>query len=174
MSTSIYTDGVLRQQWDDATTTYTEWDANGVQTLSRQYTADERAAALTEAQQNATISDVVARLLRLEQYVFGTTPPPTTPSTWDPSEPVPPSGFITFTDGKTYKNISGAWLVSGPDVYPIGWSVQGAQTTAWAAGVAYKTGDQVTYQSKKYQCLQAHTSQTGWEPPNAPSLWQAI
>jgi protocatechuate 3,4-dioxygenase beta subunit len=42
----------------------------------------------------------------------------------------------------------------------------------WQAGVAYKAGDQVTYNGVTYRCLQAHTSMTGWEPPNVPALWQ--
>jgi chitinase len=44
---------------------------------------------------------------------------------------------------------------------------------AWAPNVAYHIGDLVTYQGKTYKCIQAHTSQTGWEPPNVPALWQA-
>ncbi|MGH8888338.1 MAG: carbohydrate-binding protein, partial [Acidothermaceae bacterium] len=43
----------------------------------------------------------------------------------------------------------------------------------WAPGVAYKIGDQVTYNGIEYTCRQAHTSQVGWEPPNVPALWQA-
>jgi predicted carbohydrate-binding protein with CBM5 and CBM33 domain len=42
----------------------------------------------------------------------------------------------------------------------------------WQAGVAYKAGDQVTYNGLSYKCLQPHTSLPGWEPPNVPSLWQ--
>jgi chitinase len=42
----------------------------------------------------------------------------------------------------------------------------------WAAGVSYKVGDIVTYQGKTYSAIQAHTSLTGWEPPNVPALWQ--
>jgi hypothetical protein len=45
--------------------------------------------------------------------------------------------------------------------------------TSWVAGHAYNAGDTVTYNGTTYVCLQAHTSQVGWEPPNAPSLWQA-
>ncbi|MEU8617453.1 carbohydrate-binding protein [Streptomyces sp. NPDC048623] len=48
------------------------------------------------------------------------------------------------------------------------------QAPAWAAGVAYRVGDRVTYGGLLYSCLQAHTSQTGWEPPNVPALWQAV
>ncbi|HEU4426105.1 MAG TPA: carbohydrate-binding protein, partial [Pilimelia sp.] len=25
-----------------------------------------------------------------------------------------------------------------------------------------------------YRCIQAHTSLTGWEPPNVPALWQRL
>lgn len=44
----------------------------------------------------------------------------------------------------------------------------------WAAGVAYAVDDVVKYQLGTYVCLQAHTSQVGWEPPNVPALWQAV
>lgn len=44
----------------------------------------------------------------------------------------------------------------------------------WAANVAYATNDTVTYSGQTYKCLQSHTSQVGWEPPNAPALWQPI
>jgi len=32
----------------------------------------------------------------------------------------------------------------------------------------------VSYNGHNYQCLQAHTSLVGWEPPNVPALWQAL
>jgi len=41
----------------------------------------------------------------------------------------------------------------------------------WAAGTTYTAGDQVTYQTLTYQCLQGHTAIVGWEPPNVPALW---
>ncbi|MBW4081116.1 glycosyl hydrolase family 18 protein [Paenibacillus sp. S150] len=44
--------------------------------------------------------------------------------------------------------------------------------SAWAAGVAYKVGDKVSYSGKTYTCLQAHTSLQGWEPATTPALWQ--
>ncbi|NUO97940.1 MAG: S1 family peptidase [Nonomuraea sp.] len=44
----------------------------------------------------------------------------------------------------------------------------------WAAGTTYATGATVTYGGSTYRCLQGHTAQTGWEPPNVPALWQAI
>jgi hypothetical protein len=51
-----------------------------------------------------------------------------------------------------------------------------AQTgaTAWRAGTAYAVGARVTHAGVTYRCLQAHTAQAGWEPPNAPALWQRL
>ena len=43
---------------------------------------------------------------------------------------------------------------------------------AWVANHAYAVGDLVTYGGSTYKCIQAHTSQVGWEPPNVPALWQ--
>lgn len=44
----------------------------------------------------------------------------------------------------------------------------------WAAGTAYTFGYKVRRDGKLWRCLQAHTSQTGWEPENAPALWTEI
>ncbi|SDM32577.1 glycosyl hydrolase family 18 protein [Paenibacillus jilunlii] len=44
--------------------------------------------------------------------------------------------------------------------------------SAWAAGVAYTTGDKVSYSGKTYICLQSHTSLEGWEPATTAALWQ--
>ncbi|WP_214320672.1 carbohydrate-binding protein [Nonomuraea sediminis] len=44
----------------------------------------------------------------------------------------------------------------------------------WQAGKSYQTGDQVTYGGATYRCLQSHTAQPGWEPPNVPALWQRL
>ncbi|MFE5730326.1 carbohydrate-binding protein [Streptomyces sp. NPDC056528] len=43
---------------------------------------------------------------------------------------------------------------------------------SWTVGTAYKAGDVVTYGGVSYVCLQAHTAQPGWQPPNVPSLWR--
>lgn len=41
----------------------------------------------------------------------------------------------------------------------------------WKAGVAYTVGQYRNYGDKLYRCVQAHTSQEGWEPDKAASLW---
>lgn len=44
----------------------------------------------------------------------------------------------------------------------------------WAVGTEYAMGHKVQYDGKLWRILQAHTSQTGWEPENAPALWEQI
>jgi chitinase len=46
--------------------------------------------------------------------------------------------------------------------------------SAWAPNVSYKAGEQVTYANNLYECIQPHTSLTGWEPPNVPALWKLL
>lgn len=41
----------------------------------------------------------------------------------------------------------------------------------WTVNVAYTVGALRRYGDTLYRCVQAHTSQTGWEPPVAVSLW---
>jgi hypothetical protein len=42
---------------------------------------------------------------------------------------------------------------------------------AWAPNVFYATGALASYNAVTYRCLQAHTSQVGWEPSSTPALW---
>lgn len=44
----------------------------------------------------------------------------------------------------------------------------------WNAGVSCTVGFKVQRKGRLWKCLQAHTSQTGWEPENAASLWTEI
>ena len=38
----------------------------------------------------------------------------------------------------------------------------------------YKVDDRVKFEGTLYRCLQAHTSQAGWTPVAAPSLWAKV
>ncbi|MER6942387.1 carbohydrate-binding protein [Nonomuraea sp. NPDC000554] len=51
---------------------------------------------------------------------------------------------------------------------------QVAAYPAWAAWTPYAIGARVTYNGVDYECIQAHTSQPGWEPPNVPALWKVV
>ena len=44
----------------------------------------------------------------------------------------------------------------------------------WAAGQDYTAGYKVQHGGKLWRCVQDHTSQDGWEPENAPSLWAKV
>lgn len=44
----------------------------------------------------------------------------------------------------------------------------------WATGQTYAAGYKVQHGGKLCRCLQAHTSQAGWEPENAASLWTEV
>lgn len=50
--------------------------------------------------------------------------------------------------------------------------VQPEGSTEWQPDTDYATGAECTYEGSAYTCLQGHTSQAGWEPPNVPSLWK--
>ena len=53
--------------------------------------------------------------------------------------------------------------LTGIELFPI-----------WTIDRAYAVGDKVQRNGKLWRCRQAHTSQAGWEPENAVSLWTEI
>lgn len=44
----------------------------------------------------------------------------------------------------------------------------------WEAGKDYVIGDRRRRADRLYKCRQSHRSQAGWEPENAPALWEEI
>lgn len=44
----------------------------------------------------------------------------------------------------------------------------------WAEATAYSAGFKVHYNNRLWRCITAHTSQVGWEPENAASIWEGI
>lgn len=49
-----------------------------------------------------------------------------------------------------------------------------AEVQGWVAGEEVVPGDLRSYESIDYECIQGHTTQAGWEPPNAPALWTVV
>src|SRR5215472_11999596 len=45
---------------------------------------------------------------------------------------------------------------------------------SWQPNTAYAVGALVTFSGQEFKCIQAHTSEVGWEPPNVPALWQPV
>jgi hypothetical protein len=82
-----------------------------------------------------------------------------------------PAGQQTLTVNQD----NGGW-----NIYTLAFASSGTSTppppgtTAWAVGVSYSVGQLVTYQGHTYKCLQANTSQVGWDPVSAPALWQLV
>ncbi len=48
------------------------------------------------------------------------------------------------------------------------------EMTEWVAGIAVKAGERFTYGGATWECVQAHTTQKGWEPDRVPSLWRKV
>lgn len=80
---------------------------------------------------------------------------PTNTPTVTVTATITPTPTVTFTPTATFT----------PTVTPTT-----GTNPEWQAGVSYSIGDIVTYGSE-YTCTLAHTSLTGWEPPNVPALW---
>lgn len=45
---------------------------------------------------------------------------------------------------------------------------------AWKTDMEYVKDERDRYDGILYRCVQAHTSQEGWEPPNVPALWTRV
>lgn len=45
---------------------------------------------------------------------------------------------------------------------------------AWETDKGYEANERIRYEGVLYRCVQAHTSQEGWEPPNVPALWTRV
>lgn len=44
----------------------------------------------------------------------------------------------------------------------------------WAADTAYSLDERIRCGEKLYRCVQAHTSQADWIPPETPALWTEV
>lgn len=93
---------------------------------------------------------------------------PTTGATATPAVTPTPTATPTATPAATPS------ATVAPTATPTSAPTASPGSPAWAAGIAYKTGDLVTYSGKSYSCLQPHTSIPGWEPASTPALWKLL
>ena len=134
-----------------------------------------RVQVLTEQERRRLIADAPAQQKTMAaQYAAAVAA--AAPSPWvSLTDRVGPGQRVIWTDGNTWRNTSGAWLptTATPATWPQGWAQETGlpAAVAWAAGQAVKIGDLRTYSGKTYRCLQAHTTQAGWDPPSVPALW---
>lgn len=70
--------------------------------------------------------------------------------------------FRTTIDG-IITTLSDEQAIAAPVLFPI-----------WQSNINYKVGDRVRYEGKLYKVIQEHTSQIGWEPIIAASLFTAL
>ena len=174
--------GQLRKLWDiySSPRAYREFDSGGAQTLTRALTVAENAQADAIVAGSSRLAALEARMTALEARVSALEPVPAAGS--EPTFAVltgRQNGAIyvgqrfVWTDGKVYRCTVGPLNSNAtPVTYPQGYALLNPPAApAWVAGKAYAVNDLATYNSVTYKCIQAHTSQVGWEPPNVPALW---
>lgn len=44
----------------------------------------------------------------------------------------------------------------------------------WTSGIAVAVGQRFSHEGVLYACVQAHTTQDGWEPSLTPALWKVV
>ncbi|EMF8144568.1 carbohydrate-binding protein [Serratia marcescens] len=81
------------------------------------------------------------------------------------------SYFVTATDsqGNTSLPSSALAVKTANDGTP-----PDPSAPEWQNNHSYQAGDVVSYKGKKYTCIQTHTSNAGWTPDAAFTLWQLI
>lgn len=185
MSWSRYNaQGTLTERGDDETRAVTAYPSGD----TRPYTAEENAAADAQLAEAARMDDLEARVARIEAHLWPAPPAPTAPTDapeWADLGGVWPDGGLLNDGGTVYRNVSGVPLTTPPSGFPGAasqWSHLfvvaldntggGGGASEWQPGVTYAVGDAVTHQGSTYTCLQAHTSQAGWDPASVPSLWK--
>ena len=92
---------------------------------------------------------------------------------------LPFEGFIAVSAENVLPNVLGLLLRSavadGKLTDEELLSVQPAlEGRVWQAGLSVQIGDVYSYAGFLWRCLQAHTTQTGWEPDKVPALWRKV
>lgn len=64
---------------------------------------------------------------------------------------------------KAAASLSDAEALEVPTLFP-----------AWAAETAYTVDQRIEYDGTLYRCVQSHTSQANWTPPDTPALWVVV
>lgn len=143
-------------------------------------------AALDANESEANVADIEATLQADLDEVNSTTTGIGLP--WEQQHPVWLSGTAYAVDdfvnhnGLIYKCIQAHTSEPGwtPNVTPALWSVvqdPNNPQPVWVPGEQVNINDVRWYPdvgTTQYTCIQAHTTQVGWEPPNVPALWEAL
>ena len=92
---------------------------------------------------------------------------------------LPFEGFIAVSAEDALPNVLGLLLRSavadGKLTDEELLSVQPAlEGRVWQTGLFVQIGDVYSYGGFLWRCIQAHTTQTGWEPDKVPALWHKV
>lgn len=180
MASETYRDGRLVARADDTARTVTEWDDRGVET-SRPYTPAEDTAADLSLAAAATLTDLAARVARIEAHLWPPTPGPapgTPPKgvTWDDLGGVWPVGVLLDDGGgRVWRNVAGVPLTTPPSKFP-------GEPSRWAhlfvAVVAQAPDHPAEWQqptgAHDAYPIGAHVTHNGqtWESTVAANTWE--
>lgn len=95
---------------------------------------------------------------------------------WTPGVKVEPGDVLAW-DGTLVEVIQAHTTQADwtPDKVPALFRIHRTpQMTEWVAGIAVKAGERFGYGGATWECVQAHTTQKGWEPDRVPSLWKKV
>ena len=95
---------------------------------------------------------------------------------WTPGAKVKPGDVLAW-DGTLVEVIQGHTTQADwtPDRVPALFKVHRTpEMTAWVAGITVAAGERFTFGGATWECVQAHTTQKGWEPDKVPALWKKV
>ena len=92
---------------------------------------------------------------------------------------LPLESFVSVTAEEALPNVLGLLLrtavadgrISDEELLSVQPALEGRN---WRAGVAVQVGDVFTYMGSLWRCIQAHTTQGGWQPAKTPALWHRV
>lgn len=160
--------------WDHDTRTVTTYDETGAVTSTRPYTEAENAAAVDDT---ATLTDMAARVARIEAHLWPAPPDPTTSDDptvddWDGLGGIWPNEGLLREDGIIWRNVSGVPLTTPPSGFPGAASKWGHLFVAvltpepepTGAHDAYSLGDQRTHNGRLWESTVAGVRTNTWAP----------
>ena len=92
---------------------------------------------------------------------------------------MPLESFISVSADEALPNVLGLLLrtavadgrISDEELLSVQPALEGRN---WHANIAVQVGDVFTYKGALWRCIQAHTTQGGWQPDKTPALWHRV
>ena len=92
---------------------------------------------------------------------------------------LPLESFISVSADEALPNVLGLLLrtavadgrISDEELLSVQPALEGRN---WHANIAVQVGDVFTYKGSLWRCIQAHTTQGGWQPAKTPALWHRV